>query len=104
MKMVELTLARIGNSRGIRLPADMIRRHGLESGMVLEDRGNELVLRPKGGPSKLSWEETARAIAAANEDWAEWEGTLADGLETTPWEQPIARSGTPRPKPKTAKA
>jgi len=104
MKTVELTLARIGNSRGIRLPADMIRRHGLESGMVLEDRGNELVLRPKGGTGKLSWEETAREIAAANEDWADWDGTLADGLEASPWSQPIARAGSSRPKPQAAKA
>ena len=98
MKIVQLTLARIGNSRGIRLPADIIRRHGLESGMVLEDRGNELVLRPKGDPSKLSWEETAREIAAANEDWADWDDTSADGLETARWEQPLPQSGSSRKK------
>lgn len=34
--------------------------------MVLEDRGHELVLRPKGGARKLSWEETAREMVADN--------------------------------------
>jgi antitoxin component of MazEF toxin-antitoxin module len=98
MKTIELTLARIGNSRGIRLPADMIRRHGLESGMVLEDRGNEIVLRPKAGLGKLSWEETAREIAAAKEDHNEWDITMADGLETIPWDQPPLKSSRPKRK------
>lgn len=86
MKTTELKLARIGNSRGIRLPADLIRRHGLEDGLLLEDRGDSLVLRPKAKPRKLSWEETAREMAASDEDWSEWDCTLADGLEDIPWE------------------
>ena len=73
MKTVELTLAQIGNSRGIRLSADLIRKHGFEQGIVLEDRGHEIAIRPKAGPKKLSWEETAREMAAANEDWSEWD-------------------------------
>jgi hypothetical protein len=28
-------------------------------------------------------------MAAANEDWSEWDCTLADGLESVPWEHPI---------------
>ena len=86
MKTTELKLARIGNSRGIRLPADLIRRHGLDDGVLLEDRGDSLVLRPKAKPKKLSWEETAREMTASDEDWSEWDCTLADGLEEIPWE------------------
>jgi hypothetical protein len=29
---------------------------------------------------KLSWEETARAMAAAAEDWSEWDVAAADGI------------------------
>ena len=29
---------------------------------------------------KLSWQETAQAMAAAKEDWSEWESTSADAL------------------------
>jgi len=76
MKTIELSLAQMGNSRGIRLSAEMIRKHGFENGVVLEDRGYEIALRPKGGPKKLSWEETAREMAASGEDWSEWVGTL----------------------------
>jgi antitoxin component of MazEF toxin-antitoxin module len=90
MKTVELNLARIGNSRGIRLPADMIRRHGLESGMLLEERENELVIRPKDDRQKLSWEETAREMVAAAEDWSEWDAVTADGLESIPWDPQTA--------------
>jgi antitoxin MazE len=86
MKPLELSLARIGNSRGIRLPASLIRKHGLEDGLVLEDRGHEIVLTPKSGSDKLSWEETAKAMAASGEDWSEWETTVADGVEQIPWE------------------
>lgn len=96
MKTIELTLARIGNSRGIRLSADLIRKHGLEPGMVLEDRGHELVLRPKGGPRKLSWEETACEMVTAAEDWTDWDTVSADGLDTIPWEQPVPRTGSKR--------
>lgn len=85
MKSMELSLARIGNSRGIRLPASLIRKHGLEDGLMLEDRGHEIVLTPKSGSAKLSWEETAREMAASGEDWSEWESTDGDGLEQIPW-------------------
>lgn len=92
MKPMELSLARIGNSRGIRLPSALIRKHGLERGLVLEDRGHEIVLTPKSGSAKLSWEETAKEMAASGEDWSDWESTVADGLDQIPWETtPIAK-------------
>jgi antitoxin MazE len=97
---LELSLARIGNSRGIRLPSALIRKHGLEDGLVLEDRGHEIVLTPKSGSNKLSWEETAREMAASGEDWSDWETTAADGLEQIPWESnPTAK---PKKKAKTS--
>jgi antitoxin MazE len=98
VKTTELKLARIGNSRGIRLPADLIRRHGLDDGVLLEDRGDSLVLRPKAKPKKLSWEETAREMAASDEDWSEWDCTLADGLEEIPWEPAPAGVNEPEAK------
>lgn len=90
MKTTELSLARIGNSRGIRLPSALIRKHGLADGLVLEDRGHEIVLTPKSGSAKLSWEETAKEMAASGEDWSEWESTVADGLEQIPWKTTLA--------------
>lgn len=92
MRTINLQLAQIGNSRGVRLPADLIRKHGFQNGLILEDRGHEIALRPKAGSIKLSWEETASEMAAANEDWSEWDGTLADGVESIPWQSPAPAS------------
>lgn len=87
MKTFELALARIGNSRGIRLPADLIRRHGLEGGILVEETENSIVLKSKATRSKkLSWEETAREMLKQAEDWSNWEETLSDGLEDIPWD------------------
>lgn len=98
MKTINLTLAQIGNSRGIRLPSALIQRYGLERGLILEDRGHEIALIAKGGAPKLSWEETAREMANSGEDWSEWECAATDGLEAIPWE-----TAKPKPKAKTAR-
>ena len=89
VKTIPLKLAQIGNSRGIRLPAGLIRKHGFEHGLVLEDRGHEIALRPKAGSKKLSWEETYQQMAAAGEDWSDWEVAAADGLDEIPWDGPL---------------
>lgn len=96
MKPVELTLAHIGNSRGIRLPSTLNRKHGLEDGMILEDRGHEIVLTSKGGSSKLSWAETAKEMAQAHEDWSDWETASSDGLDQIPWEPATPSKAKPK--------
>jgi antitoxin component of MazEF toxin-antitoxin module len=80
MKTFELTVTRIGNSRGVRLPAELLRRYRIQDVVVVEARPNEIALRPK-KQRKLSWEETAAAMASARENWSEWETTTADGLD-----------------------
>jgi len=94
-RTLELSLARIGNSRGIRLPSALIRKHGLEQGLILEDRGHEIVITPKGGPQKLSWDATYQEMAAVGENWSDWEGSTADGLEDLPWNGPLPVRTTP---------
>ena len=79
MKTIELRITRIGNSRGLRLPADVLRRYAFTETVILEQRHDEIALRPK-RQRKLSWEETAKAMAAAREDWSVWDATVADGL------------------------
>jgi len=87
MKTQELKVARIGNSRGVRLPASSLKRYSVGSVMIMEERTEGILLRPLGPTvEKLSWEDTAREMAAANEDWSEWDETDADGLDSVPWE------------------
>ncbi len=86
MAPIELKVARIGNSRGVRLPAAALRRYGIGAAVVMEERSDGILLR-RPGPAveKLSWEETARAMSAAAEDWHDFDAVIADGLEEVPW-------------------
>ena len=86
MKRIELKVTRIGNSRGIRLPADMLRRYRVQDVLVVEQRPDEIVLRPKRvRRGKLTWAETYRQMAQANEDWTDWE-KAGEGLSNIPGE------------------
>lgn len=86
MERIELKVARIGNSRGVRIPAATLERYHIGETVVMEERSDGILLRPAGEATpKLSWEETAREMAAAAEDWSEWDVTAADGLESVPW-------------------
>ena len=87
MKSVELKVARIGNSRGVRLPAATLKRYRIEGEIIMEERSDGILLRPRGPASpRLSWEDTAREMAAEGEDWSAWDTTSADGLNDVPWE------------------
>ena len=86
MTTMKLKVARIGNSRGVRLPAASLRRYQIGETVVMEERSDGILLRPAGrAVEKLSWEETARAMAASREDWSAWETAAADGLDDLPW-------------------
>lgn len=86
MPGTELKVARIGNSRGVRLPAAVIERYGIGSRVVMEERSDGILLRPVGNSvEKLSWEETACEMAAAAEDWSDWDEVVGDGLADLPW-------------------
>ena len=79
---VPVKLTRIGNSRGIRIPTGVIRRLGLDrAGLEAEVRPDGLFLRAAAS-SKLSWSETALAMATEGEDWTDFENASADGLHT----------------------
>lgn len=84
MKIQELTVTQIGNSRGVRLPAEVLRRYGIGDTLLMEQRPDEIVLRPKRNRSqKLSWQETYRQMAQADEDWSDWEAA-PEGLSDLP--------------------
>lgn len=106
MRRIQLKVARIGNSRGVRLPAATLERYRIGESVIMEERSDGILLRPAGHATpKLSWEETAREMAASDEDWSEWDVTVADGLEATPWEPARARRvAEPSPAERTRRA
>lgn len=86
MPVVKLKVARIGNSRGVRLPAASLRRYRIGDAVLMEERSDGILLRPPGPVvEKLSWEDTARAMAEGGEDWSSWDAAAHDGLESIPW-------------------
>ena len=88
MKTIELSVTRIGNSKGVRLPAEVLRRYGVRDILVMEQRPDEIVLRPKRTrKQKLTWAETYQQMAQSNEDWTDWEAA-PEGLAHLPGEGP----------------
>ena len=110
MQTLTLKVARIGNSRGVRLPAGSLRRYRIGETVLMEERSDGILLRPTGAAvQKLSWEDTAREMAASPEDWSDWDATRSDGLDQLPWEggrkssaaeSPGRSRATQRPRPR----
>jgi|GEM_PF-15456 len=100
MKIQELKVTRIGNSRGVRLPSSALKKYSVSGAVIMEERLEGILLRPAGpAVEKLSWEETAREMAAAAEDWSEWDAVDSDGLEDVPWRpSPRGRIGEKKAK------
>ncbi len=86
MKIMELKIAQIGNSRGVRLPATSLRRYHFKKTVIMEERQDGILLR-SAGPTvdKLSWADAACEMAASNETWSELDNVSGDGLEDVPW-------------------
>ncbi len=87
MERIELKVSRIGNSRGVRLPAATLARYRIGAAVQMEELSDGILLRPlHSGPEKLSWQDTALAMAAEREDWSAWDAAAADGLDSIPWD------------------
>lgn len=87
MHTTELRVAKIGNSRGVRLPAEVLRRYAFGDTAIMIESVDGILLRPKQqADAKLSWADTAKAMAADSEDWSSWDAVASDGLDDIPWE------------------
>jgi antitoxin MazE len=79
-----IKLVSVGNSKGIRLPKNLLQKYGFSDSLVLEETEQGLLLR-KALDDRLSWEDTYRAMALEmvleNEEWNDFDVTLQDGLE-----------------------
>ncbi len=73
-------LIAIGNSRGIRIPKVLREKYGWSESILLEETEEGLLLRREVG-DRLSWRETYKAMAAAEEDWSDLDVAMADGLD-----------------------
>lgn len=75
---------RIGNSKGARIPAHLIRAYHLDRGFVMKATQEGILIAPAAG-AKLTLEESFAAMAEDQSDLKlarEWaENGLTDGLE-----------------------
>lgn len=79
-------IIKIGNSRGIRLPKQIIELYGLRDGTELEikEEPNGIVLEPQHRRYPLPREEAYREMAAEREElleWDAWDSTAGDGID-----------------------
>jgi antitoxin MazE len=80
IKTRDVKLVPIGNSQGVRIPKSLVEKYALVSTLILEETERGILLRRK-EEDKLSWQDTFRAMAAAKEDWTDFDAALIDGLE-----------------------
>lgn len=79
----DIKLIPMGKSKGIRLPEAILKRYGFSDSLLLEETAKGVLLRKKevsDENKKISWEETYKEMAAEQEDWADFDITLQDGI------------------------
>lgn len=76
-------VVRIGNSRGVRLPARLLAQYRIRDTVEVECTSAGIVLRPR-RDGRLSWEDTFRALRAEQDrkgdEFADFEAATGDGL------------------------
>ncbi|MGR3292971.1 MAG: AbrB/MazE/SpoVT family DNA-binding domain-containing protein [Candidatus Scalindua sp.] len=75
-----IKLISIGNSKGIRLPKEILQKYGFSESVVLEEKEEGVLLHRK-EDNKLSWENTFKAMSEEKGNWNDFDVTLTDGLE-----------------------
>jgi antitoxin MazE len=65
---MQVTIRRMGNSRGVLIPKPLLKQVGLEGQAEMMVEGDALVLRPARPQVRSGWAEASRRIAAAGED------------------------------------
>ncbi|MBN2383020.1 AbrB/MazE/SpoVT family DNA-binding domain-containing protein [bacterium] len=79
VKTKKYKIVQIGNSKGIRLPKEVMKKYGFSESLIVEELEDGLLL--KRTDKKLSWSETYKAMAREREEWSDFEVTLQDGIE-----------------------
>ncbi len=67
----ETQLVKMGDALGVRIPETLVDKYGLQDEVVLEERDEGLLIHAR-REARLSWAETYRQMAAAEEDWSDW--------------------------------
>ena len=72
-------LAKIGNSKGIRLSKQLLQRYQINESVEIETTSDSIILSPL-RDEKLDWASTYKQMADAAEDWTVWDAVAEEGL------------------------
>lgn len=75
-----VSLAKIGNSQGIRLSKQLLQRYQIEDQVEIETTLDGIIIRPH-SDGKLSWSATYEQMAREAEDFSDWDAVAEDGLD-----------------------
>lgn len=78
---MQAKLIDIGNSKGLRIPKNLINKYHLQRSLNLEEKSDGILIKADSPPNKLSWEDTYRDMAKSEEDWSDWDSIVSDGLD-----------------------
>jgi antitoxin MazE len=84
MGSIKVSIVKIGNSRGIRIPKALLEQTRLDGELELVPDGNQLILRSLSRPRE-GWDETFKSMAEWGDDSLLDEGTV-DRFEEEDWE------------------
>jgi antitoxin MazE len=83
MPVETLKVVRIGNSRGVRIPARLLAQYRIRDTVEVECTAAGIVLRPK-RDGRLSWDETFLALREEQDrkgdEFADLDAAAGDGL------------------------
>ena len=84
---MKVKIVRVGNSRGVRIPKELLDLYGVNEGdsLELEERREGILLRRAAADAApIGYAESYRemaAEAAEHAEWEEWDDTVGDGLD-----------------------
>jgi antitoxin MazE len=78
--VIKTRIVKVGNSQGIRIPKSLLEQSGLKTEVVIEVKGDALIIRNAQSPRE-NWDLAFRAMAERGDD------RLLDAPTVTEWEE-----------------
>ena len=82
---MEVSIRKMGNSRGVIIPKPILSQLGLEGKADLEVRDGVIVIRPLHRNPRQGWAEDAKRLAETAEDALVWPEFANQGDEGLAW-------------------
>ncbi len=77
--LLEVNVVKVGNSKGVRIPAPFLKQLGISERVSMEVEGDALVIRPVGAP-RQGWEEAFKRMRGNDDDLLLVEEILDDDM------------------------